>query len=88
MVGPPIRTSRPTDAPRRSRCPSFMEFSQYWSKTTWTCTQLFEKSGAVKMLYYFSERSPKILVPADFDICIIAMPSMITTVGLGNAVSC
>ena len=23
VVGPPIRTSRPTDAPRRSRSPSF-----------------------------------------------------------------
>ena len=31
--------------------------------------------------------SSKVLAPADLDICMTAMPSMITTVGFGDAVS-
>ena len=65
-----------TDNPRtrRWRSPALMEFSQYWSKSTWTYTQLSENSWALKILQHFSESSPKVLAPVNFDISCIWQP--------------
>ena len=57
--------------PLRARFPAFINASQYWSKTMWTCLQL--ASDVVIALKHFDARSPRVLLPADFSTWTEAM---------------
>ena len=82
-----ISTLRPMDAPLCWCSSPSMEFTQYWSKTIWTCRQSLEKSEVLKMLKSFSENSSKVSATEYFFICRIAMPRIRTTFGFVDAVS-
>ena len=67
---------------------SFYEVAQYLLNITWTCRQLLEKRGEMKMLKYFCKSSAKVSASGDFVNCRTAMPLITTTCGFVNAVSC
>ena len=80
VEGPFIRISREHQVPHLGRSPLLIYVSQHWSNTRCTSLQLFcDRSDTIPVMYFIAS-SPKLVVPADFIICTVAIPSIMCTV--------
>ena len=80
VEGPFIRISRELEVPRHVRSPPLIEVSQYWSNTRCTSLQLLCDRGDTILVKYLMASSLKVVVPANFIICTVAIPSIMCMV--------